>query len=123
MAHPLLLCVRWESLVFAGRCKRGDGNMEETIALTYTVEQEDDQYVSRCTELDVASCGDSIEDALRHLHDAVTVYLDVASEDGEIRQLLRERGIPISQRLEADYNVRVHPGVLATIRHVTVASA
>jgi len=46
--------------------------------LTATVWQEGDQYVSRCPELGVASCGDTPDQALRELQEAVELYLENA---------------------------------------------
>ena len=46
--------------------------------LTATVWQEGDQYVSRCPELGVASCGDSPDHALTQLQEAVELYLENA---------------------------------------------
>jgi predicted RNase H-like HicB family nuclease len=43
--------------------------------LTAAVHQEDDWYVARCLELDVASQGESVNDALANLREAVEAYL------------------------------------------------
>jgi len=67
--------------------------MERMITLTLEVEREDDQYLSLCPELDLASYGDTVEDALSHLKDAVLLYLDTIEQDGERERIFRERGI------------------------------
>jgi predicted RNase H-like HicB family nuclease len=46
-----------------------------TRTLTAAVHQEDDWYVARCLELDVASQGETLEDALANLREAVS-YLN-----------------------------------------------
>lgn len=46
--------------------------------LTATVWQEGEQYVSRCPELGVASCGDTPDQALNELQEAVELYLENA---------------------------------------------
>lgn len=51
-----------------------------TRTLTAAVHQEDDWYVARCLELDVASQGDSLQDALTNLREAVELYLEHASQ-------------------------------------------
>src|SRR5215210_5594533 len=94
--------------------------MEKTITVTLKVEREDDQYVSLCPELEVASYGDSVEDAVAHLKDAVLLYLDTIEQDGERERIFRERGIKIEERLSTDYPIRVHPGVMATVAHFPV---
>ncbi|MFC0007069.1 type II toxin-antitoxin system HicB family antitoxin [Micromonospora siamensis] len=47
-----------------------------TRTLTAAVHQEDDWYVARCLELDVASQGETLDEALGNLREAVEVYLD-----------------------------------------------
>ncbi|RZU51075.1 hypothetical protein EV385_2874 [Krasilnikovia cinnamomea] len=43
---------------------------------TAAVHQEDDWYVARCLELDVASQGETLDAALANLREAVEVFLD-----------------------------------------------
>lgn len=43
---------------------------------TAAVHEEDDWYVARCLELDVASQGETLDQALTNLREAVEVYLD-----------------------------------------------
>lgn len=47
---------------------------------TAAVHREDDWYVARCLELDVASQGDTWEAALQNLREAVEVYLEEVSQ-------------------------------------------
>lgn len=44
--------------------------------LTAAVHQEEDWYVARCLELDMASQGESVEAALANLREAVEAYLE-----------------------------------------------
>jgi predicted RNase H-like HicB family nuclease len=48
--------------------------------LTAAVHQEEDWYVARCLELDVASQGESLDAALTNLQEAVELYLDEVSQ-------------------------------------------
>lgn len=48
--------------------------------LTATIWKEEGAYVSKCPELGVASCGDTTEEALSNLKEAVELYLDNAKE-------------------------------------------
>lgn len=48
--------------------------------LTVILENEDDGYVSLCPELDIASQGDTVEDAKANLKEAVELFFEVASE-------------------------------------------
>ena len=49
-----------------------------SIRRTFTaaVHQEEDWYVAQCLELDVASQGTTLEEALANLREAVALYLD-----------------------------------------------
>ena len=47
---------------------------------TAVVWKESEGYVSKCPELGVASCGDSFEDAVVNLREAVVFYLEIAKE-------------------------------------------
>ena len=94
--------------------------MDASITLTFVIEREDDQYVATCRELDIASQGDSVENALQHAIDATTLYLSVLDEDGEIERVFRERGIEVGRRLSTNYQVDIPVGVFATIRSLPV---
>jgi predicted RNase H-like HicB family nuclease len=48
--------------------------------LTAAIHQEEDWFVARCLELDVASQGESLEVALATLREAVELYLDQVSQ-------------------------------------------
>ena len=52
---------------------------------TAVIEREGDGYVALCQELDIASQGDSIEQARKNLTEAVTLFLETASPS-EIQQ-------------------------------------
>ena len=45
---------------------------------TAVIEREDDGYVSLCPELDIASQGDTIEDARNNLIEAIELFLEAA---------------------------------------------
>ncbi len=55
--------------------------------LTALVQREGDGWVALCPELDVASQGDSVEEARANLQQAVELFLETASES-EVRQRL-----------------------------------
>ena len=57
------------------------------LTLTAIIWKEGDKYVSKCPELEVASCGDSVESALENLKEAVELYLENAKELGLIKEL------------------------------------
>ena len=85
-------------------------NAQGIIILTSVVEEEGDQFVSICTELGTASCGDSIEEALENLEEAIWVHLNALEETGERDRVFREKGInlltpPITQPIRREIPV------------------
>lgn len=58
------------------------------MKLTAIIEAEGDGYVSLCPELDVASQGDTIEEARNNLQEALELFFECASPE-ELRQRLR----------------------------------
>ena len=60
-----------------------------TRQLTAIIEREGDGYVSLCPELDIASQGDSIEEARRNLQEAIELFFETASPE-EVKQRLHE---------------------------------
>jgi len=65
------------------------------IAVEFVITKEGKQYSSWCPELDIASCGDSPEEAVRNLGDALELYLNTLEEEGEQKKVFEERGIQI----------------------------
>ncbi|WP_433713727.1 type II toxin-antitoxin system HicB family antitoxin [Nocardia sp. CA-084685] len=54
--------------------------MADQRVLTAAVHQEEHWYVAQCLEVDVASQGQTIEEALTNLREAVALYLAEAPE-------------------------------------------
>jgi predicted RNase H-like HicB family nuclease len=59
--------------------------MKSVQQLTAIMEREDDGYVGLCPEFDIASQGDTIENARKNLQEAVELFLQTADET-EIRR-------------------------------------
>ena len=57
--------------------------------LTAIIEKEGDGYVALCPEVDLASQGDSIEEARKNLKEALELFFEVASAE-EINTRLHE---------------------------------
>jgi predicted RNase H-like HicB family nuclease len=62
--------------------------MKQVHKLTCLIEREGDGYVSLCPELDIASQGDSIEEARRNLIEALELFLESA-DPSELQQRIR----------------------------------
>jgi len=61
--------------------------MENQMRLTAIIEQEADGYVALCPELDIASQGDTIEQARDNLREALELFFYAASADEVKRRL------------------------------------
>lgn len=63
--------------------------MSKRFQFTAVIEREGDGYVSLCPELDIASQGDTVEEASSNLKEAVELFFESASSK-EISQRLHE---------------------------------
>jgi predicted RNase H-like HicB family nuclease len=63
--------------------------------ISYVVWKEDDQFVSHCLNVEVASCGNTREEAIENLKEAVALYF----EDGEDLELSHVEGVEIGTAL------------------------
>ena len=63
--------------------------MSKQFHLTAIIEREDDTYVSLCPELDIASQGQTIEEARSNLKEAVELFFESASPN-EITERLHD---------------------------------
>ncbi len=62
------------------------------IKLTEELWKEGNMYVSYCPELDIASCGDSIEQAKKNLMELILINFEEAQKMGTFDRLLEEAG-------------------------------
>jgi len=64
------------------------------MRVPYTTElfEEDGQIVALCPELNVSSFGDTIEEALRSVQEAMTLFLGVCQRMGTLETVLEEAG-------------------------------
>jgi predicted RNase H-like HicB family nuclease len=53
--------------------------MKQVQRLTGLIEREGDGYVALCPELDIASQGDTVDEARRNLIEAVELFFETAS--------------------------------------------
>ena len=85
--------------------------MDGQLELHFTIEKEDDQFIASCDELDIASQGHTVEEAMRHVMDAVLLWAEVQMEDGDLERELSQRGLKLKQ---------ARTGGVATERFTTV---
>jgi predicted RNase H-like HicB family nuclease len=62
--------------------------MNQSHSLTGIIEREGDGYVALCPELDIASQGETVEDARRNLVEALELFFECA-DPSEIEDRLR----------------------------------
>jgi len=62
------------------------------IAIEYDmiVFKEDDAYIAYCPELDISSCGSSVENAKQMLKNAVQLFIEEAERMGTLKDILEE---------------------------------
>ena len=65
------------------------------VVLTGYTEPEDDGFNAYCPELGVATCGDTIEEVLDGLQDALEVYIQGLREIGELERVFAEKGVAL----------------------------
>ena len=69
------------------------------MRLIVSIWEEEGVYVSGCQELEVASCGDSPQEALDNIHEAIELYLVNAGTpgiiDGPEPALTSQRELPL----------------------------
>ena len=63
--------------------------MHKLQQFTAIIEREDDFYVALCPELDIASQGETVEDARMNLKEAIELFFETASQQ-EIRERLHD---------------------------------
>jgi predicted RNase H-like HicB family nuclease len=61
--------------------------MKQLKQLTCIIEREGDGYVSLCSQIDIASQGDSVEEARKNLIEAIELFFEMASPQ-EILKLI-----------------------------------
>jgi predicted RNase H-like HicB family nuclease len=59
--------------------------MKKQRVFTAIIEHESDGYTALCPELDIASQGDSVEEARENLIEAIELFFEIASE-AEIKE-------------------------------------
>ena len=63
--------------------------MQKVHQFTAVIEREDNMYVALCPELDIASQGETVEEARNNLKEAIELFFETASSQ-EIRERLHD---------------------------------
>ncbi len=67
------------------------------LKLTEELWKEGNMYVSYCPELDIASCGETIDQAKKNLGEVILINLEEAQKIGTLGNLLQEAGFDENQ--------------------------
>ena len=72
-------------------------HLNGVVELTMVVEPSDGQFAAHCVEMGTASCGDTVQEALHNICEAVEIHLEGLAELGHLSRMFRERGITVVQ--------------------------
>jgi len=67
------------------------------IKLTEELWKEGNMYVSNCPKLDMAACGESVEQAKKNLKEVILINLEEAQKMGTLDKLLQDAGFDETQ--------------------------
>ena len=71
------------------------------LKLTEELWREGNMYVSYCPELDIASCGETVDQAKKNLKEVILINLEEAQKLGSLDNLLQEAGFDETQSVMA----------------------
>ncbi len=77
--------------------------MTELILTCIIKKEKTGSYSSLCPELDVASRGDTIEEAKKNLEEAVEGHLRTAEQEGMLNEILQMLGITKKDIVKAEH--------------------
>ena len=66
--------------------------MKSSVCFDTLILKENGVYISYCPQLDVSSCGDTVEEARSMLREAVGLFIEGAKELGTLQEILDEAG-------------------------------
>ncbi len=92
------------------------------VTLTYRITKEGKKYSVICEELGTSTCGDSVDEAIKNIRDAIGVHLNSLEQLGERERFFRERGIRVyaAPRKTVTKPVSLNYGEFVTKQNVPV---
>ena len=67
------------------------------LKLTGEIWQEGNMYVAYCPELDISSCGKSVEEARKNLIEAIKINIEETKKMGTFEQFMKEAGFDLNE--------------------------
>jgi len=74
--------------------------LAKKIIVSEQIWKEGNMYTSYCPELDVASCGQTVDEARKNLREALEIFIEEISKLGTLEELLEEAGYDLSSKDE-----------------------
>lgn len=74
---------------------------KKEVQLTTEVWKEGAMYVAYAPQLDISSCGETVEDARKNIKEATELFLEGAAENGTLSQVLEEAGFSFDSEWRA----------------------
>ena len=75
-----------------------NNNVEKYIILTTIIRQEENVWTAVCEELGTSTFGNTFEEAIENLHEAVELHLNTLEDVKECKRFLKENSIKIYRR-------------------------
>jgi len=66
--------------------------MNRKIIISEQIWKEGGMYTAYCPELDVGSCGKTVSEARKNLHDALEIFIEETARMGTLEEILGEAG-------------------------------
>ncbi len=100
-------------------------NTDRYVLLTVSIHQEGKHFLSKCEDLGTASFGDTIDEALANLKDAVLLHLNTLEYLGDRERVFKERRIKVFKnetRKPRSIKVSIQPGTWSSRISVPVCA-
>lgn len=68
-----------------------------TLQFVGTIWQEGNMYTAYCPELDLATCGHTVEEARNNLRETIEIFLEETAGMGTCQELLAEAGYDLEE--------------------------
>ncbi len=68
------------------------------LRLAGEVWREGSVYTAYCRELDLASCGRTVEEAWRNLHQVFQIFVEETTRKGTLHSILQEAGMTVGEQ-------------------------
>jgi predicted RNase H-like HicB family nuclease len=96
-----------------------EGELAKAMLFTEQLMQEGDMIVAYCPELDVSSCGYTVDEARRNLQTALRLFIEEAAKLGTLQQILSEAGYDTAQAVMQSPTISVERRKLVLAESMT----